>query len=75
MRQLATKPFDEAATCPKCGHADVAVRYSNGRETWHGGCSDYKCLSAGTGEHLDRCCQRCLYWWAESPLPAQRSES
>jgi len=64
MAVAATKPFDPEATCPKCGHDDVRLRFSSGLSPWTGGCSS-ECPSAWSGEHLDRRCKRCGYKWTE----------
>jgi hypothetical protein len=65
-------PYAPEATCPKCGHDQSTVRYSNGRSSWSGGC--YGCPQEGRSEHLDRRCERCCYRWAEAVIaPAEQA--
>ncbi len=60
--------FNPAATCAKCGHDDISIRYRR---------SGYDCsyprrcgMSQFDGEHHDRHCRRCGYEWAEAVMPA-----
>jgi transcription elongation factor Elf1 len=60
-------PYNPTATCPKCGHDDVRTFYVAEHKAWSTpGCG---LLSLDKyQEHLDRCCQRCHYEWAEAVL-------
>lgn len=63
------KPYDENATCPKCGGAEVATRHE--RDAHHRDCPLRETLSRPdccTAEHLCRTCRCCGYEWAESVL-------
>lgn len=42
--------------CPKCGDADVSIRYCRGEWRPTGSC-------IGLREHFDRGCRRCGYVW------------
>jgi hypothetical protein len=63
-------PFDESATCPKCGSGDINTRHivKGGRNHfWRPGCGLW---SMSDPEHMDRHCRRRGYEWAEAPLDA-----
>lgn len=67
--------FDEAASCPKCGGADVGTVYHLGSER------GFPCgLDHGRwvlDEHLCRVCRRCSHGWCEAPVdvkPPLRAE-
>ncbi len=65
---MSLPPFSDSATCPKCGHGDVHVKYSVGRTSGFGSCNYYCPLHGKFQEHLERVCQRCHYEWAEAVL-------
>jgi len=67
-------PFDPTGRCPKCGHDEVRTNYQRHAHGW--GCKDHcpphpRCCRF---EHLDRCCQRCYYVWAEACLGPREGE-
>jgi len=60
------KPFDEKATCPKCGCAEIRTHYCAGYDWMKWG----SCTLDRNGQHLHRTCQRCHFEWPEKCLPA-----
>lgn len=67
-------PFDEDATCPKCGHDDVAVIYE--ANTHYRICEQHNAPTLTQPaccryEHFHRVCQRCRYLWAEACIPEE----
>lgn len=66
---MSLPPFNDTATCPKCGHTEVKTSYSNGTALGGPKSCSYSCSERGTRkEHLERCCERCSYSWPEAPL-------
>ncbi len=61
------EPFNEGATCPKCGHDDISTRYCKDRRPVE------LCWPYVTGEHLHRTCKRCGFEWLEGCLDAEDS--
>lgn len=59
--QAGFPPYDEYATCRKCGHNDIHTRYVEA-------CGDDKC--SRHPEHHERYCRRCSFEWAEKPIDA-----
>jgi len=64
------RPYDESATCPKCGYADIATTYDDpgccpGPRPWHPD------THYGSGLLVRRCC-RCGYTWVERPLDMKK---
>jgi len=59
--------FNAEAICPKCGHKDISARFCERARAWD------SCWSAVKGEHIHRCCRRCLYEWFEAPLNGSRN--
>lgn len=57
-------PFDEHATCAKCGCSVVSVAYHAAPA------SGFPCASS-PGEHLCRTCERCGYAWREATIAAR----
>lgn len=55
--------FNENATCPKCGGAEVGMIYHDGEYRYD--CM-LKYVYPNRGEHIERRCQRCHYTWAEA---------
>ena len=58
------KPFDPSATCPKCKHDVILVRYTRVPE-----------VGFMEEEWLTRICNRCNYWWSEDCLDDERVEN
>jgi hypothetical protein len=72
---MPLKPFQEFATCPKCGNTDIKTRFYNGRRTdgWPVSCGCHakppmRGFFADYVEHIERQCQNCRYTWPEAPL-------
>jgi len=65
-------PFSPDATCPKCGHDVVTVAYVGTHRSWESPQCGATINDWKYTEHLDRCCQRCHYVWAEAALAALR---
>src|SRR5580692_10620130 len=67
-------PFDENASCAKCGYSRVRVICHSSRTT------KFPCDRSGAGvvgEHLCRVCERCGGGWCEATVetrPARRPE-
>lgn len=61
-------PFDEAASCPKCGCAAVRTVYHECTETgFPCGMEHARWVLDG---HLCRVCERCSHGWCEAPVDA-----
>lgn len=59
-------PFDEAASCPKCGCAAVRAVYHECTETgFPCGMEHAQWVLDG---HLCRVCERCSHGWCEAPV-------
>ncbi len=64
----ALPPFNETATCCKCGHGVIYTQHHN---------SGYYCgfrHRVANSEHLHRGCRRCGYQWAESTRSSMKVE-
>lgn len=59
---MTLNPFDPEATCPKCGHGDIATTYHEEEVPLD------PCWNRVEGEHHDRYCRRCGYEWCEAVL-------
>lgn len=57
------KPYDSAATCPKCGNGFVSTVHHEKASI-----VSFKPCFHANGEHLDRECARCRFSWFELPL-------
>jgi hypothetical protein len=80
-----TKPFDENAPCPKCGHGEIGVWYhATSRpakkiaelKMWPKNiprppATPRICDGTEVGEHLHRQCKRCHFEWLEDVLRAE----
>lgn len=58
-RIAALPPFNPTATCPKCGHDQVAVRFVAG------GCQNFFGPPMRVLENMMRTCGKCSYVWHE----------
>lgn len=54
------KKYSLSSTCPKCGCGVVGTKF------------DFE--EGRTYDQLIRTCQRCDYWWAETPLDTPSNE-
>ncbi len=66
-------PYDEAATCPKCGHGDVTTGHCTGEMPGQR-CWGTTAKATPKGEHLHRHCVRCHYEWFEACVVGQPAE-
>jgi len=76
MRQennMNLKPFDGEASCPKCGHEEVRVRYERAGEDDDEWESRPKYHKWPVHEFLMRVCERCDYQWPEAVITSPKS--
>ena len=70
---MALPPFDEVASCSKCGSSVVTAKHE--ADTSHYGCPlGHQQKTIYGPEHIVRHCQRCHFEWEERTLDAIGSE-